>query len=1082
MIKNHPNGNHHCTLPKAQTGAALLALMLVLIIGSSYFLVTKLNTNLALTQQYEETGIALSAAKNALIGYAVSYPDRVNPGDGPGYLPCPDIDNDGDAEGSCALAGPINWTRGRFPFETLELSEMRDSSGARLWYTLSENFRYGANKTVPLNSESPSSAELSINGVGDIVAVIFAPGEPFDNQDRDADVNDVTNYLEDDNSDADTSFVTNANVNFNDRLIVITRQELMAAVEKRVMGEVAQVLIDYFEYIDANDGIPGDNNAAYPWMTPFTDPKVTHNNLITVGRHDGGNNSASLIDNSQNFITAGVVVGDVVHNLTDSSIGIVTNVTATTLSIFGLSQGDENDFDGVANAGTDDDDQYSVFANPNVNTLFANGLTGSASIGSVNLTLEDNTKDFGDLNISAGDILNNISDVNSCMIETVSDDELTVEELNASVCNTYSNNDNYDITSNTGLADADSVDLTLEDDSKNFIMMGVVAGDLVVNSTDGSFGHIATVNADSLVIDALYFGVENDFDGGDAYVLPRYNTDNDAREGLLSFHEPGEAFSTAFSIDWNITEANGATVVLNLPGVYPTSYDLALQNYAESSAGTSGTINIVATDSVCHWFNEDVIECRGFFIDDFFASNVTAGVNSATLTDANVDFVTAGIKRGDIVQNFDDEEVSIVTATADVGSGTNLLFDAGTDFNAIGILAYQYLAVNNPTGIRAVVSEVVDNNTLRFEPYGGGVDIVFNVNDNFTIWSPQKVVVTAVIDLNNLQTATLSGNAPAFDVALNEYYRIQAATDQVLGVVDPGSPSATVLTDATADFINDGVEVDDLIENDTDNSFGIIANVTATQLTVAGLFGGTNNLFTPNDDYIIYHGYADTRQYEFHPMFSGTSNVYVANNQRERDLCLGYDAACNNLTANEVIADNPISAATPIVTITDFDQNDNEVASATVTLTGGADTGSIRLTGIDYYLTQGNDEIPDWLVKNGWHRLLYVALSDGDSPATAAACTAGVDCLTLTGSGGDDDDKRAVIIIAGDNINTTLDGTCNNIAEFTQDRSTGGINAYYEGQTCTQSDNNYGVGINVPQDGLTITDTFNDQIRILVPE
>ena len=120
----------------------------------------------------------------------------------------------------------------------------------------------------------------------------------------------------------------------------------MAAVEKRVMGEVAKILVDHFNYIDANDTVPGDDNAAYPWMTPFTDPKVTHNNLLTTGRHDGGNDSASLIDNSQNFIAAGVVVGDVVHNLTDGSIGMVTNVAATTLGIFGLSQGDENDFDG----------------------------------------------------------------------------------------------------------------------------------------------------------------------------------------------------------------------------------------------------------------------------------------------------------------------------------------------------------------------------------------------------------------------------------------------------------------------------------------------------------------------------------------------------------------------------------------------------------------------------------------------------------------------------------------------------------------------------------------------------------------
>lgn len=259
----------HSVPLKKQTGAALLVLMLVLIIGSSYFLVTKLNTNLAKTRQSEETGLALSTAKNALIGYAISYPDKVNPNFGPGYLPCPDLDNDGDAEGSCALANPTNRTTGRLPFETLELSELRDGSGASLWYALSDRYR-NFNGFTPLNSET--AGELTINKVVDIdkvvdiVAIIIAPGEPFDYQDRSADANDVTNYLEDDNSDLDVNFVTNANVNFNDRLIVITRQELMEVVEKRVLGEVAQALRTY------RDDSVWNNKNIYPWLSTFTNP------------------------------------------------------------------------------------------------------------------------------------------------------------------------------------------------------------------------------------------------------------------------------------------------------------------------------------------------------------------------------------------------------------------------------------------------------------------------------------------------------------------------------------------------------------------------------------------------------------------------------------------------------------------------------------------------------------------------------------------------------------------------------------------------------------------------------------------
>jgi len=230
--------NFHNTSLKSQAGAALLAFMLIMIVGSSFYLATKLNTNLAKTQRDEQTGIALSAAKEALIGYAITYPDIVNADEGPGYLPCPDIDNDGSAEIDCFDGD--NTTIGRFPYKTLEVEELRDGNGERLWYALSENFRYGANKTIPMNSESPSSAGLFVNDRGDIVAIIFAPGKPFDAQNRAAGVNVVANYLEDDNADLDTAFTTNANIDFNDRLMVITRQELMQVVEKRVLGEVSQ--------------------------------------------------------------------------------------------------------------------------------------------------------------------------------------------------------------------------------------------------------------------------------------------------------------------------------------------------------------------------------------------------------------------------------------------------------------------------------------------------------------------------------------------------------------------------------------------------------------------------------------------------------------------------------------------------------------------------------------------------------------------------------------------------------------------------------------------------------------------------
>ena len=305
-IADNHRGKHYSASKKAQSGAALLVLMLILIVGSSFFLATKLNTNLALTQQDKETGIALSTAKAALIGYAVTYPDNDTDGviNGPGYLPCPDINNDGNAAVDCLNAA--NSTIGRFPYETLRTGELRDNNGQRLWYALSENFSDdldesdGDSKTIPLNSETPSSAELSINGVVDIVAVIIAPGAPVNGQNRDPDDNniatEISNYLEGSNKDLGTSFVTtlgdfkrrngeydaDENYTFNDRMIIITRQELMAVVEKRVLGEVAQRFRDYqidpdnddVSGVDPECGVdPCDN--AFPWLSPFATPSTS---------------------------------------------------------------------------------------------------------------------------------------------------------------------------------------------------------------------------------------------------------------------------------------------------------------------------------------------------------------------------------------------------------------------------------------------------------------------------------------------------------------------------------------------------------------------------------------------------------------------------------------------------------------------------------------------------------------------------------------------------------------------------------------------------------------------------------------
>src|SRR3990172_7282410 len=92
-----------CHSQKNQTGAALLAFMLVVIVAASFTLVSKLNQAASSSYREQGTAIALSRAREALIGYAVHYPDNPSTTDvnaGPGHLPCPDLNNSGSAAGN----------------------------------------------------------------------------------------------------------------------------------------------------------------------------------------------------------------------------------------------------------------------------------------------------------------------------------------------------------------------------------------------------------------------------------------------------------------------------------------------------------------------------------------------------------------------------------------------------------------------------------------------------------------------------------------------------------------------------------------------------------------------------------------------------------------------------------------------------------------------------------------------------------------------------------------------------------------------------------------------------------------------
>ena len=276
---------------RRERGVALIAAMLVLIALGSYVLLRGLNAGLAARIRDETaTQRALAVAKQALIGYAATYPEHsASATAGPGRLPCPDYAYQGASDpvgsaDSCSLGAKTE--TGLLPWRTLNLPPAVDGTGAPLWYAVSDNHR--ANGGGVLNSDTAGT--LRVDGLADVVAVIIAPGVPVAGQTRTpgdmASLYDPRNYLEDENATpGDNRFVTHAAGPFDDELITITRAELMAAVERRVLSDVARALNRYYADPDGDDAGGADPDCAapmastcddgYPWLAPFANPATS---------------------------------------------------------------------------------------------------------------------------------------------------------------------------------------------------------------------------------------------------------------------------------------------------------------------------------------------------------------------------------------------------------------------------------------------------------------------------------------------------------------------------------------------------------------------------------------------------------------------------------------------------------------------------------------------------------------------------------------------------------------------------------------------------------------------------------------
>lgn len=206
-----------------QQGYALLVLVALLATAATTVTVKALNSSSANSQIARDkiTAAALAQAKDALIGYATSDPNR------PGELPCPDIDGDGQLTLNIDY-GPGTLCKrfiGFLPWKTLRLPELRDGANAKLWYAVSQNFYAG--NPAELNSDTLGNITVR-NSAGNIinngcatncpllnpsdavfgtgaVAVIIAPGDALKRQDNVSQIRSCTLGVNCDSTDKCTA-------------------------------------------------------------------------------------------------------------------------------------------------------------------------------------------------------------------------------------------------------------------------------------------------------------------------------------------------------------------------------------------------------------------------------------------------------------------------------------------------------------------------------------------------------------------------------------------------------------------------------------------------------------------------------------------------------------------------------------------------------------------------------------------------------------------------------------------------------------------------------------------------------------
>lgn len=541
-----------------------------------------------------------------------------------------------------------------------------------------------------------------------------------------------------------------------------------------------------------------------------------------------------LVDSTKNFISSRVSVGDIVRNDTTGLYAKITNVTASDLTL---------EWDAFPNG----NEPYTIYDN-----TITSIVSGNANPGFTN-HLIDSSADFIAAGVNTGDLVINS---NTGFYATVVDVTKYVLELD---WNAFPNgNEPYVVYDNTptmtslvsGSADSYS-NKKLVDSSADFITAGVSIGDLVCNNATGMYAVITGVSATVLYLDWDAFP-----NGNEPYTV----FDNTPQMTTITSGDANSAF-TNHLID--------ATADFNTAGVFVGDEvrNDSTMNYATITEVTKYVLtldsNIFTIGNEPYTIFDNTSEMskirdaaagarwvdRLFDVQGTFTAGVTVGDLVINTTDTISAFVSSITNDRTIVLSsdiFDDgnEDYAIyhnycVTHTS-VAPFYEIVLDGDLNANDSDIITlYDYKGISQTSDIPP--ANPLFDDAANFIANVANNDIALNFTDKLwaTVTTATYALTARALDL----TANIFTDADVYSII--RFLNTNTTASDIITVGAATAYTANHLIDSSNTFAT--VSAGDVVVNLTDNTYAIVTNVAANDLTLS------RDIFdTGNERYLIY--------------------------------------------------------------------------------------------------------------------------------------------------------------------------------------------------------------------------------------